>query len=48
MVALRDSRLANLHSLHASGQRASADVAAAVKFPKELMMIIKGGRYLPK
>jgi hypothetical protein len=30
---------ANLHSLHASGERASADVAAATKFPEDVMII---------
>jgi hypothetical protein len=38
---------ADLHSLRISGERASADVAAGTKFPKELMMIIDGGDYLP-
>jgi hypothetical protein len=35
-----------LHSLRTSGKRATADVAAATKFPEKLMIIIKGG-YLP-
>jgi hypothetical protein len=40
MVGLRDS--------HTSGKRASTDVVAAMKFPKEVMTIIKGGGYSPK
>jgi hypothetical protein len=39
---------ANLHSLHTSGERVSADVAAAMKFPKELIMITKHRGYSPK
>jgi hypothetical protein len=35
-----------LHSLRTSDKRATADVAAATKFPEKLMIIIKGG-YLP-
>jgi hypothetical protein len=34
---------ANLHSLHTSGERVSADVAAVMKFLKEVMIIIEGG-----
>jgi hypothetical protein len=38
----------NLHSLHTTGKRASTDIAAAMKFSKEVMTIIKGGGHSPK
>jgi hypothetical protein len=38
----------NLHSLHISGERVSADVAAAKKFLDEFLVTIEGGGYLPK